>query len=196
MKIYQLGLDTTKYQYLFQKDRGLLTLGLTLAGETRRYVWPAKLELEVTKPKKPRGIFYQWISGELILTRQAQEDKVLVSLLEVDGEFLPVIVDGELMLLHNITRFADCVDAMRSKRGPTIDGVQDIIRFPCFYADKVPLGVHFRIREYPRPRYIATDLNLPAEKDFYQWYHQQGYKGLKFRLLWDSEKPDELIRFY
>ncbi len=120
----------------------------------------------------------------------------MVSLLEVDGEFLPVIVDGKPLLLHNITRFADCVDEPRSRRGAAINGVQDIIRYPCFHANKVPPGIHFRLREFPGARYVATDPSLPPEKDFYQWYYQQGYKGLKFRLLWDSEKPDELIRFY
>lgn|GEM_PF-4486602 len=68
--------------------------------------------------------------------------------------------------------------------------------YPSFDTAKVPLGIHFRIREYLGPRYTATDPSLLPEKDFYQWYHQQGYKGLTFRLLWDSEKPDELIRFY
>jgi hypothetical protein len=154
------------------------------------------LELEVTKPKKPRGLFYQWGAGELVLTKMAQEDKVLVSLLQVDGEFLPVIVDGEPLLLHNMTRFSDCLDPSLSKWGPTIDNVPGRIQYPHFVAKKVPLGVHFRIREYPGARYTATEPSLPPEKDFYQWYHQQGYKGLKFRLLWDSEKPDELIRFY
>lgn len=196
MKIYEFGLDTNKYQYVFQKDRSVMMTDILLRGESRFGVWPESLELEVTKPKKPRGVFQQWSGGELILTHKAQEDQTMVSLLEVDGEFLPVIVDGEPLLLHNITRFADCVDEKRSKRGPTIDGVQDIIRFPCFHADMVPLGIHFRLREYPGPRYVATDPNLPPEKDFYQWYHQQDYKGLKFRILWDSEKPDELIRFY
>lgn len=195
MKIYEVGLDTNKFQYVFQKDRSVDT-SILLDGESRLEVWPEHLELEVTKPKKPRGIFYEWGLGELILTRQAEEDKILVSLLQVDGEFLPVVVDGEPLLLHNITRFADCVDESCSKRGPTIDGVRDIIRYPCFHAAKVPLGIHFRLREYPGPRYVATDPSLPPEKDFCQWYHKQGYKGLKFRLLWDSEKPDELIRFY
>jgi hypothetical protein len=196
MKIYQIVFESDKFQYLFQKDRRLRTLEICLLGKSRRQVWPTQLELEVTKPKWPKGVFHQWVSGELILTPKAQEDQTMVSLLEVDGEFLPVIVDGKPLLLHNITRFADCVDEKRSKRGPTIDGVQDIIRFPCFHAAKVPLGIHFRLREYPGPRYVATDPSLPPEKDFYQWYHQQDYKGLKFRLLWDSEKPDELIRFY
>ena len=195
MKIYQIVFESDKYQYVFQKDRYLDT-SCVLLGESRQDAWPDLLELEVTKPKKPKGLFLQWIAGELILTHKAQEDETLVSLLENDGEFLPVIVDDEQLLLHNITRFTDCVNEERSKRGPAINGVQDIIRFPCFHADKVPLGIHFRLREYPGPRYVATDPSLPPEKDFYQWYHQQGYKGLKFRLLWDSEKPDELIRFY
>lgn len=196
MKIFQIVFLPDKYQSLYQKDRDLSSLRLCPSGKPRREIWPARLELEVTEPTRPRGIFLQWSSGEYVLTKEAQNDKVLVQILETDGEFLPVIVDDEPLLLHNITRFADCVDESRSKRGLPLNGVPDIIRFPCFYTDKVPLGIHFRLREYPGPRYVATNSSLPPEKDFYQWYHQQGYKGLKFRLLWDSEKPDELIRFY
>jgi hypothetical protein len=196
MKIYQIVFESDKYQILYEKKPDLTGLNICILGESRRKTWPPHFELEVIKPKKPKGIFYQWVSGELILTRKALEDQAIVSLLEMNGELLPVIVDGEPLLLHNITCFSDCVDEARSKRGPTIDGVKDIIRFPCFYVDEVPLGIHFRLREYPGPRYVATDSSLPPEKDFYQWYHKQGYKGLNFRLLWDSEKPDELIRFY
>jgi hypothetical protein len=196
MKIFQVVFESDKFQYLDLKDISVDSLAICLLGEPLQKVWPNDLELEVIKPKRPLGIFYQYASAELILTPQAQEDKILVSLLEVNGEFLPVLVGNESLLLHNIAQFTDCLDYERSKRGPTVQGVQDIIRFPCFHADKVPLGIHFRIREYPGPRYTATDPSLPPEKDFYQWYHKQGYKGLKFRLLWDSEKPDELIRFY
>lgn len=195
MKIYSVDVDTTNFQYVYQKDRHLITSFVRL-GESRQSVWPNGFELEVTKPKKPRGIFLGWIAGEIILSHQAREDKIMMSLLEVNGEFLPVLVDGNPLILHNITCFTDCVDEKKSRRGPAVDGVQDIIRFPFFQADKVPLGIHFRIREFRGARYVATDPSLPPEKDFYQWYHKQGYKGLKFRLLWDSEKPDELIRFY
>jgi len=196
MKIYQIVFESGDFQYISQKKPRLLMTSIILEGVSRLDVWPNDLKFEIPKPNRPRGIFFQWSSGEFILTPEAQNDKNLVSLLEVNGEFLPVIVEGERLLLHNITCFSDCVDEPRSRRGPTIDGVQDIIRYPCFHADKVPLGIHFRLREYPGPRYTATDSSLPPEKDFYQWYHKQGYKGLSFRLLWDSEKPDDLICFY
>ena len=134
--------------------------------------------------------------GEFVLTKETWKDKVLVNLLENDGEFLPVFVDGEPLLLHNITRFANCVDQDRSKWGLTIGNVPGRIECPRFLVDEVPLGILFRIREFSRPRCIATDPKLSPEQDFFQWYHKMDYKGLEFRLLWDSEKPDDLIRFY
>jgi len=196
MKIFQVIFLPDTYQTIYQKDANLLIREICLRGKPRRSIWPSGLELEVTEPDQPRGILLQWSAGEFVLTKEAQEDQVLLHLLGADGEFLPVLVDGESLLLHNITQFADCVDEARSIRGLPLNGVPDIIRFPCFHANKVPLGIHFRLREYPGARYIATDSSLPPEKDFYQWYHKMGYKGLKFRLLWDSDKSDELIRFY
>lgn len=195
MKIFQIVFLPDVYQTLCHKDNRD-SLSICIKGRSRLEIWPASLELEVTEPTQPRGLFFQWGSGEFVLTEAAQEDQVLVRLLESDGEFLPVIVDGVPLLLHNITRFTDCVDQERSKWGPTIGSVPGRIECPRFLANKVPLGIQFRIPEFRVPRYVATDPSLPPEKDFYQWYHQQGYKGLKFRLLWDSEKPDELIRFY
>jgi|GEM_PF-5075044 len=94
MKIYQIVFESDKFQYVFHKDRSVMMTSIILSGESRVDIWPDELEFEVAKPKRPRGIFFQWSSGELILTPKAQEDKVLVSLLDVDGEFLPVIVDG------------------------------------------------------------------------------------------------------
>lgn len=196
MKIYQIRFDVDTYQYLYQKDEELNALSICLYGKSRREIWPTRLELEVTEPTCPEGLFLEWSSGDFVLTKEAQGDNILVSLLETDGEFLPVIVDGKPLSLHNITRFTECVDQERSKWGLTIGNVPGRIEYPRFHADKVPLGIHFRLREFPVPRYVATDPSLPPEKDFYQWYHKQGYKGLEFRLLWDSEKPDELIRFY
>lgn len=196
MKIYQIVFESDKYQLVFHKDRSVRMTSIILSGESRVDVWPDKLEFEVTKPRRPRGVFFQWSSGELILTLEAQNDKTLVSLLEVNGEFLPVVVNGEPLLLHNITCFSDCVDHKRSRFDPATPGIPAQLLFPYFDVAKVPLGIHFRLREYPGPRYTVTDPSLPPEKDFYQWYHKQGYKGLTFRLLWDSETPNELIRFY
>jgi hypothetical protein len=196
MRIFQIIFLPDVYQSLCQKDENLNALRICPKGTSRQEIWPARLELEVTEPSWPRGIFLEWSADEFVLTKEAQADKVLVQMLEVDGEFLPVMVDGEPMSLHNVTRFANCVDQKRSKWGATIGNVPGRIEYPRFLAEKVPLGIQFRIPEFRVPRYVATDPSLPPEKDFYQWYHQQGYKGLKFRLLWDSEKPDELIRFY
>ena len=196
MQIHQIIFESDHYQIVFQKDRSIRMTTILKKGLSRDDIWPDRLELGVTETSIPRGIFYQWSSGELILTREAQADETLVLLLKVNGEFLPVVVDGNLLMLHNIVKFSDCIDHQRSKFGSTTGRVPAQLIFPCFHADKVPLGIHFRLREYPGPRYVATDPSLPPEKDFYQWYHKQGYKGLKFRLLWDSEKPNELNRFY
>lgn len=196
MRIYELIFESDTFQNVFSKDRHLRMTPILLKGESRLEVWPDALQLTIGDRKRPRGLFFQWSAGEYILTPEAQDDQTLVSLLEVNGEFLPVTVDGEPLLFHNITCFSDCVDHNRSRFKTPTAAIPHQLLFPYFDVAKVPLGIHFRLREYPGARYVATDSSLPPEKDFYQWYHQQGYKGLTFRLLWDSEKPDELIRFY
>ncbi len=155
------------------------------------------LALKSYKAKRPIGLFIQLAAGEFILTKQAEKDETLLELMKPDGEFLPVTVDGKPMRFHNITRFTDCLDYEKSQwRWDMIGQVPGGISHPRFIPEKVPVGRMFRLMEYPVPRYVATDPALPAESDFYQWYHHQGYDGLLFKLMWDSEKPDELHGFY
>jgi hypothetical protein len=155
------------------------------------------LALKSYKPKRPTGLFIQISLGEFILTKQAEKDETLLELLKPDGEFLPVTVDGKPMRFHNVTRFTDCLDYEKSQwRWDMIGQVPGGISHPRFIPEKVPVGRMFRLMEYPGPRYLATDPSLPPESDFYQWYHHQGYDGLLFKLMWDSEKPDELHGFY
>jgi len=196
MKIYQLVFQSDSFQALDSTDANIRLLDFMLYGKSRLEVWPEKLSATIAESKRPEGIFLQWSASDFVLTSQAECDEVLIKLLENDGEFLPVFVDGELRRLHNITRFYECVDQERSKWGITIGDVPGRIEKPRFIKDAVPLGIQFRLREFPVPRYVATDVSLPPEKDFYQWYHLRGYKGIKFRLLWDSDKPDELTSFY
>jgi hypothetical protein len=101
------------------------------------------------------------------------------------------------MRFHNITRFTDCLDYEKSQWRWDMKGrVPGGISHPCFIPEKLPVGTMFRLMEYPGPRYVATDSTVPPMLDFYQWYHHQGYDGVLFKLMWDSEKPDELIGFY
>lgn len=153
--------------------------------------------LKSYKPRRPIGLFIEIAADDWILSEQAEKDPVLLALLEPDGEFLPVTVDGKPMRFHNITRFTDCLDYEKSQWRWDMKGqVPGGISHPRFIQEKVPLGRMFRLMEYPGPRYVATDPALPPSQDFYQWYHHQGYDGLLFKLMWDSDKPDELTSFY
>ena len=143
MKIFQLIFLPDIYQTLCQKDNEVKALRICVKGKSRLEIWPDHLDLEVTEPIQPRGIFLQWGAGEFVLTKEAREDKTLVSLLEMNGEFLPVVADGESLLLHNITRFYECVDQERSKWGITIGDVPGRIEKPRFIKDAV------KIIEYP-----------------------------------------------
>jgi hypothetical protein len=196
MKIYQVLSDVNRLRSattINWQDRSdeMTRYGVPLAACWRT------LALKSYKAKRPIGLFIQLAAGEFILTKQAEKDETLLELLKPDGEFLPVTVDGKPMRFHNITRFTDCLDYEKSQwRWDMIGQVPGGISHPRFIPEKVPVGRMFRLMEYPVPRYVATDPALPAESDFYQWYHHQGYDGLLFKLMWDSEKPDELHGFY
>jgi hypothetical protein len=196
MKIYQVMIDVnrlrsaTTINWQDHTDE-MMRLGVPLADCWRT------LALKSYKPKRPTGLFIQIASGDFILTDQAEKDQVLLKLLEPDGEFLPVTVDGKPMRFHNITRFTDCLDYEKSQwRWDMVGKVPGGITHPRFIPEKVPAGRMFRLMEYPGPRYIATDPKLAPTADFYQWYQHQRYDGLLFKLMWDSEKPDQLGGLY
>lgn len=154
------------------------------------------VDFGVLKRNRKRGSFLCWIGGRLVLVGPTCEDRVLIKLLNRTGELLPLTIKGKPALFHNIIGYADCVDDGKSVWRDLIPGEVRAIVSPSFKVDKVPLGLLFCIKPFPGPEFVATDPSLSAEKDFYQWYHQQNYTGLQFKLQWDSEKPDELIRLY
>jgi hypothetical protein len=196
MKIYEVMIDVDRLRSATTINWQDRSDEMTLYGVPLAACWRT-LALKSYKPKRPTGLFIQISLGEFILTKQAEKDETLIELLKPDGEFLPVTVDGKPMRFHNITRFTDCLDYEKSQwRWDMIGQVPGGISHPRFIPEKVPVGRMFRLMEYPGPRYVATDPALPAESDFYQWYHHQGYDGLLFKLMWDSEKPDELHGFY
>ena len=196
MKIYEVMIDVNRLRsatYINWQDQTdeMRRLGVPLAGCWRT------LALKSYKPKRPTGLFIQISLGEFILTEQAEKDQVLLNLLELDGEFLLVTVDGKPMRFHNIIRFTNCLNYEKSQwRWDMVGKVPGGITHPRFIPEKVPAGRMFRLMEYPGPRYTATDQKLAPTADFYQWYHHQRYDGLLLKLMWDFEKPDELGGFY
>ena len=152
MKIYEVNHDANRLQSATWIDRRDQTdemgrLGVPLAG-----CWHT-LALRSYKPRRPIGLFIEIAAGDFILSEQAKQDRVLLSLLEPDGEFLPVTVDGKPMRFHNITRFTDCLDYERSQWKEQVRAIPRRISHPRFIPEKVPVGTMFRLMEYPRACY-------------------------------------------
>ena len=195
MKVYKVMIDVNRLRSATcinwqDKTDEMRRLGVPLTNTWRT------LALKSYKPRRPTGLFIQIASGDFILSELAEQDRALLALLEPDGEFLPVTVDGKPMRFHNITRFTECLDYERSRWEEQTRAIPRRISHPRFIPEKIPVGRMFRLREYPGPRYVATDPAVPPMLDFYQWYHHQGYDGLLFKLMWDSDKPDDLVGFY
>jgi hypothetical protein len=196
MKVFEVVIEVDRLRSATWMDRKDQSPEMNRRGISLSECWH-NLALKTYKPKRPAGLFIQIAAGDFILTKQAETDQILLDLLKPDGEFLPVTLDGKPMRFHNITRFTDCLDYEKSRwRWDMVGKVPGGITHPRFIPEKVPVGRMFRLMEYPRPRYVATDQALPPASDFYQWYHHQGYDGLLFKLMWDSENPDDLISFY
>lgn len=196
MKVFEVGYDANRLRSATCVNRQDKTDEMRRLGVPLAECW-RNLPLKTYKPRRPKGLFIEIVAGDFILSKQAEDDLILLELLRPDSEFLPVTLDGKPMRFHNITRFTDCLDYEKSKwRWDMVGKVPGGITHPRFIPEKVPVGRMFRLMEYPRPRYVATDQALPPASDFYQWYHHQGYDGLLFKLMWDSENPDDLISFY
>ena len=112
------------------------------------------------------------------------QDKTLRKLLLASCELLPLKLDGREPFVVHSTKIVDCVDEASSRIKYLSDDVW------VFFKDMLPsCGQICRLGQYRTAvTIIVTDSDLPPEEDFYQWYHKQGYTGLRFKLLWQSDK--------
>ena len=150
-------------------------------GHPKLPIWEP-VECCVYKPRKNSTDFASFWMCPVLFSDRSLADTILKRLLKESCEFLPLAMPNMTPIMIHSTKIADCLDEGSSR----IEyGVED---HWIFHSDRLPpIGQICRLGGYRTVvTIIATDSDLPPEEDFYQWYHKQGYTGLRFTLLWQS----------
>ena len=160
-------------------SQGIAKGYLEFLGVPKREIWQA-VDCVFARNRKRNTTFAAFMFQPAMFSQIAEDDLVLQKILLASCELLPLRVEGREALVVHATRLLDCVDEERSKIKYLDDDTW------VFLPDKVVIGTICRIKTQPWINIVATDSSLPPEEDFYQWYHKQGYTGLRFKLLWQS----------
>ena len=163
-------------------DQAIFKYG-SFDGTPKLSVWDP-IECCFYKPRKNMTDFASFSMLPVLLSNRVQSDIVLRALLVKSCELLPLSMPTMAPIMIHSTKVDDCVDEASSRIKYLSDDVW------VFFKDMLPpSGQICRLGHYRTAvTIIVTDSDLPPEEDFYQWYHKQGYTGLRFKLLWQSDK--------
>jgi hypothetical protein len=159
---------------LFRPSRVRRLAGLPLAEQ-----WP-HLPVYLGNPDSPPSDFScAPIIGRFAISPRVYEDTVMRSILEAAGELLPMTVteSGAVWRLFSLLPRSHCLDVV-DEANCERDRSKNVINF-SFRQDKLPDGGIFSMPKHIHA-YAVHDEQLPAERDFIQWYRRQGYTGLVF----------------
>ncbi|MFM2142760.1 MAG: hypothetical protein RLZZ476_1304 [Verrucomicrobiota bacterium] len=158
-----------------------------LDGTTRSAAW-SPVQLVVRNPKARKTHFLTWAGNKFVLTAEQLDDPEFGPILIRSGELLPITIDDKEAKLLNVIPKTDCVDDQKSLWRDN-GGTRKRLMKVYFLPDKVPKGKFFKLMHGPAQMFIA---HFPGENrldDFKAIYDRRKCKGLRFRLLWDSDDP-------
>ncbi len=162
-------------------SQGIAENYLRFEGEPKAKLWKS-VECYFATGRKLKTAFANFMFDPVVFKVAIDKDPVLRKLLLNSCELLPVVAEEREAYVVHSTNIVDCVDKLSSR----IKYLDDDLWL--FFPEKLRFGKIIKIATQPWVTIIASDSNLPPEEDFYQWYHKQGYKGLRFKLLWQSEE--------
>ncbi len=161
-------------------SQGIADDYLRFEGGAKIEIWQT-VECVFATGRKLKTEFAGFMFAPVVFKPVLDNDPVLQRLLLASCELLPIVIEGREALVAHSTTKVDCVDEASSR----IKYLDDDLWL--FFSEKLQFGKIIKIATQPWVTIIASDSNLPPEEDFYQWYHKQGYKGLRFKLLWQGD---------
>ena len=191
MKVYQVNYDVDNYQSFMHNcsDEDLVTV-FSFDGIPKNKEWKQPEGLYISNPMNEKGDFYH-LGGQIALNQKAF--LVLKPVLEACCELLPFTFEGDNYYAMNVLNVIDCYDYEKgeydymeegSTKKENIWGVQKYAFNPQNFNDKsIFKDDIFKSRIFTYEGFLSD-----PEKEFKYLYEKNGLKGLRFRLLWDSEK--------
>jgi len=189
MKVFMVRYDVKDYQQLFYSDPTMDVAFFNFYGDSLQRDWRIPKNIFVSNPMEQKGDFRAM--GEILLLEKSKA--ILAPILDPVSEYYEFIFEGEKHSFFNVTYFCDCLDKNKStiewehrKDGASFIGE---IHTHVFRTDRLPKHSVFRL---PGP-VVSTELYTiegcfkDKNKEFKYVVEKNNLKGLKFKLVWDSE---------
>ena len=187
MKIYKIGNDVSKYQYLLTDDKEFRKKGgMIMDCQPKLETW-ASPECYVYKPKHRRGNFlgFGMTSGGFALDAQTRWHDEVSGMLEMSGELLPLPHEGEMLYVLNVLECVNALDAERSTFDPP-DRKLGLPQTYVFHRQRVPETPLFKIPETHTTEILCAEDYCDEDMEFKRAYERAGMTGLIFREVWSD----------
>jgi hypothetical protein len=146
-----------------------------------------RITLCINMPLLPRPDFYGYGGGVFVCNPRAFE--LTSHAMGMSGELLPVNVQGErgTFYIFNCTDCLNVVDHEKSK-WRILGGRYRILKTPAFI-DRFGEGTLFKIPEHADSTiYCVERTGNPEDAEFKALVEHHGLTGLRFELIWSSER--------
>lgn len=186
MKIFSIGVDVEKYQWIMPTvdDDNILDL-LTFECSRKSDSWIFE-DWFVFNPMLKAGDFSYVVSGVLAFNERVY-DSDLGPLLEMAGEVLPIDVNGRRAYVLNVLECCSMLNERKSIWNPDDPNNALLIKKYAFYEDRITESTLFKIPQTARVQVLTyCDVKDP-EDEFYYLYHSLGFSGLTFECLYSSD---------
>ena len=187
MKVYKIRLDVNHYQSFqieFEGDDFPLD-EFTFDGNPKAATWKPP-EVFVLHPKLKAGDFYAFCAGAFA-AREASLREVRMHL-EIAGELLPLIHEGERFVVLNVTDCINVLDQERTVWDIYADGTRGLIRHPAFLPSRFTASSIFKIPEDNSVEIFTYEGFKSPHDEFKPTYERLGLTGLRFEEVWSDEE--------
>lgn len=189
MRVYEVDHDSDNFQHFFYDDLGYDVALLTFNGDEKGDQFRLPKNIYIPNPMKKEGDFREM--GAIVLRESAR--RVLAPILDPISQYIEFDYVGERQTLLNILNCCDCLDQKRSdiywKTVPNGHRLPFSIRRYAFSPENFSGFSVFRLPEIAAVGRIFTYEGVLEDKnkEFKYVVEKNNLKGLKFKLVWDSE---------
>ena len=176
MKIWELIADVNNFENLQRIGDFDLEMLQSFDGRSKTSDWQPLL-FKGMYGNRQWGDIVDYHGHMPIVTRKVIE--ATQDLLDNNVEILPVLCEGHELFLLNVTKVIECIDYTKAKYKIISERIKFFSKY-AFQLDKINNNHIFKLKELPLSSPFVSD-------EFRQRIIDNGLKGFKFELLWDSE---------
>lgn len=186
MNIYSVKVDSNKYQWLMpQVDEKELLDYLTFDCSQKLKTWQEN-EWYSFNPNSTEGNFYSIGSGGAFVFDKLVYDSDLFTFLEMSGEIISIRFKGKELFIINVLESVNALDEKSTKWDIYNDGSRGRILDYSFFRDRISESTIFKIPQTCRSEILTYSGVKDEDDEFIKMYHNLGFTGLIFELVWQS----------